>query len=198
KMDGSAKGGGALSACSATNSKVYFMGVGEHLDDFEEFNAERFVSRLIGFGDLEGLLEKAKEVEFDEEAAKRMMSGKFTLEDVYSQIEQMRQMGPMKKVMEMMGMGAMPEGMAEQSEEKMKRFKVIMDSMTPTELEQPELIKATRIKRIAAGSGSEEKDVKELLKQFDASKKMLKQLKSGKMKNLQGMMKRFQSGGLKM
>lgn len=101
KLDGSAKGGGAISACSATGSEVYFIGTGEHIDDFEKFNSERFVSRLIGFGDLEGLLEKAKKVGVDEEAAKRFISGAFNLNDVYYQIDEMSKMGPMKKVLEM-------------------------------------------------------------------------------------------------
>lgn len=175
KLDGSAKGGGAISACATTKSKVYFIGVGEHLDDFEEFNAERFVSRLIGFGDLEGLLEKAKEVEFDEEAAKRMMSGKFTLEDVYSQIEQMQSLGPMKKVMEMLPFGSkIPQEMLSMQEAKLKRFKVAMDSMTDEELRDPDIIKSSRIERISKGAGVRSEDVKELLAYHRRMKKMMK------------------------
>jgi signal recognition particle subunit SRP54 len=190
KMDGSAKGGGALSACSTTNSKVYFIGVGEHIGDFEEFDAERFVSRLIGFGDLEGLLEKAKEVEFDEESAKRLMSGKFTLEDVYSQIDQMRQLGPMKKVMEMLPFGAkIPQEMLQMQEEKLTRFKVAMDSMTDAELKDPDLIKRERIDRISMGSGVKAEEIKELLAYYRRMKKMMKTM--GNERKLRRMMEKF-------
>ncbi|MEM0372478.1 MAG: signal recognition particle receptor subunit alpha [archaeon] len=199
KADSSGKAGGALSACYAANVPVAFIGTGEKADDFEVFDADKFVSRLLGFADVSSLVSKMKEAveeaEFDPED---LMKKEYNLKTFYKQLEATRKMGPMKKVIEMMGLGAMPEAFAEQSEEKMKRFKVIMDSMTPQELEEPELIKSSRIKRIAAGSGSKESDVRELLHQFEASRKMLKKLKSGKMKNLQGMMRRFQSGGFKM
>ncbi|MEA3254904.1 MAG: signal recognition particle receptor subunit alpha [Candidatus Altiarchaeota archaeon] len=193
KMDGSAKGGGALSACAATSSMVYFMGVGEHIDDFEEFDAERFVSKLIGFGDLQGLLEKAKEVEFDEESAKRLMSGKFTLEDVYSQIEQMNQLGPMKKVMEMLPFGSkVPQEMLQLQEEKLKGFKIAMDSMTKEELQNPELIKRPRIERIAKGSGVKTEDVRELMSYYRKMKKMMKSM--GSERKLRRMMEKFGMG----
>lgn len=193
KMDGSAKGGGALSACAATTSMVYFMGVGEHIDDFEEFDAERFVSKLIGFGDLQGLLEKAKEVEFDEESAKRLMSGKFTLEDVYSQIEQMNQLGPMKKVMEMLPFGSkVPQEMLQLQEEKLKGFKIAMDSMTKEELQNPELIKRPRIERIASGSGVKTEEVRELLSYYRKMKKMMKSM--GSERKLRRMMEKFGMG----
>jgi signal recognition particle subunit SRP54 len=199
KADSSGKAGGALSACYAAHVPVAFIGTGEKAEDFETFDAEKFVSRLLGFADIGSLVSKMKEAteeaDFDPED---MLKGDYNLKTFYKQLEAMKKMGPMKKVMEMMGMGAVPEGFAEQSEGRMKLFKAIMNSMTPSELENPELIKSARIKRIAVGSGSKESDVKDLLKQFDASKKMLKKFKSGKMKNLQGMMRRFQGGGLKM
>jgi len=192
-MDGTAKGGGALSACTATNSKVYFIGVGEHIDDFEEFNAERFVSRLIGFGDLQGLLEKAKEVEFDEEAAKRLMSGKFTLEDIYSQIEQMRRLGPMKKVMEMLPFGVkIPKDVLQIQEEKLKRFKIAMDSMTKEEMKNPEIIKRSRIERIAKGSGVKTEEVRELLNYYKKMKKMMKSI--GDERKLRRLMRKIGAG----
>ncbi len=193
KLDGSAKGGGALSACAATQSKVYFIGVGEHIDDLEEFNAERFVSRLIGFGDLQGLLEKAKEVEVDEEAAKRMMSGKFTLEDVYSQIDQMRQLGPMKKVMDMLPFGQkVPSDMLQMQEIKLKKFKIAMDSMTDEEMQDPDLIKHDRIERISKGAGVAPEDVKELLAYYKKMKKMMKTM--GNERKMRKMMERFGMG----
>ena len=193
KLDGSAKGGGALSACAATQSKVYFIGVGEHIDDLEEFSAERFVSRLIGFGDLQGLLEKAKEVEIDEEAAKRMMSGKFTLEDVYSQIEQMRQMGHMKKVMDMLPFGQkIPQDMMQLQEAKLKKFKVAMDSMTDEEMQDPDLLKHDRIERIAKGAGIKPEEVKELLNYYKKMKKMMKTM--GNERKMRKMMERLGMG----
>ncbi|MFZ2455614.1 MAG: signal recognition particle receptor subunit alpha [Candidatus Altiarchaeia archaeon] len=193
KLDGSAKGGGALSACAKTQSKVYFIGVGEHIDELEEFNAERFVSRLIGFGDLQGLLEKAKEVEVDEEAAKRMMSGKFTLVDVYSQIDQMRQMGPMKKVMEMLPFGQkIPQDIMQMQEEKLKKFKIAMDSMTDEEMQDPDLIKHDRIERISKGAGIAPEDVKELLAYYKKMKKMMKTM--GNERKMRKMMERFGMG----
>lgn len=193
KLDGSAKGGGALSACAKTQSKVYFIGVGEHIDELEEFNAERFVSRLIGFGDLQGLLEKAKEVEVDEEAAKRMMSGKFTLEDVYSQIEQMRQLGPMKKVMELLPFGQkIPQDIMQMQEQKLKKFKIAMDSMTDEEMKDPDIIKHDRIERISKGAGVAPEDVKELLAYYKKMKKMMKAM--GNERKMRRMMERFGMG----
>lgn len=177
KMDGSAKGGGALSACASTDAPVYFIGVGEHLQDLEEFDPERFVSRLIGFGDLEGLLEKAQEADIDEETAKRMMSGDFTLEDVYSQIEQVQDMGSMDKLMEMLPFQMnVPKDMLEVQEEKMEKWKIIMDSMTQEEMENPDIIKRNRIQRAAEGSGNDEKEVRELLKYYKRMKKMMNQM----------------------
>jgi signal recognition particle subunit SRP54 len=193
KLDGSAKGGGAMSACAKTESKVYFIGVGEHIDELEEFNAERFVSRLIGFGDLQGLLEKAKEVEVDEESAKRMMSGKFTLEDVYSQIDQMRQMGPMKKVMEMLPFGQkIPQDIMQMQEEKLKKFKIAMDSMTDEEMQDPDLLKHDRIERISKGAGVAPEDVKELLAYYKKMKKMMKTM--GNERKMRRMMESFGMG----
>lgn len=194
KLDGSAKGGGAISACSATGAVVYFIGVGEHLADFEGFDSKRFVSRLLGFGDIEGLLEKAKEVEVDEESAKRFMSGEFNLNDVYEQIEQMSKLGPMKKVLEMLPLNvSIPQDMLQMQESKVKRFRFIMDSMTPDEKENPLLIKGARIDRIALGSGSKPEDVRELLNYYKRMKKMVKTMGSGR--KLKQFMKRF-GGGL--
>jgi signal recognition particle subunit SRP54 len=193
KLDGSAKGGGSLSACAKTQSKVYFIGVGEHIDELEEFNAERFVSRLIGFGDLQGLLEKAKDVEVDEESAKRMMSGKFTLEDVYSQIDQMRQLGPMKKVMEMLPFGQkIPQDIMQMQEQKLKKFKIAMDSMTDEEMQDPDLLKHDRIERISKGAGIAPEDVKELIAYYKKMKKMMKTM--GNERKMRRMMEKFGMG----
>jgi len=191
KLDGSAKGGGALSACAQTQSKVAFIGVGEHIPDLEPFDSKRFVGRLMGFGDIEGLLEKAKEVDLDEEAAKRMLSGKFTMHDLYSQIEQMQGMGSMSKVAEMMpGLGGrIPKDLMDVQEGKVKKFRVIMDSMTPAEMEDPSVIKHSRVERIANGSGTTTAEVKELLNYYKKMKKIMKQMGGGR--KIEKLMKKF-------
>ncbi|MEM4347531.1 MAG: signal recognition particle receptor subunit alpha [Candidatus Altiarchaeota archaeon] len=177
KLDGTAKGGGALSACKETNTYVYFIGTGEHIDDFEEFNAKRFVSKLLGFGDIQGLLEKAKEVKIDEESAERFISGEFTLVDLQQQIEQISKLGPLKKVMEMMPFGFnIPKNLLEIQEEKLKKFKVAMQSMTKEEKENPEIIRGSRIERIAKGSGIKQEEVRELLSYYKKMKKLTKMM----------------------
>ncbi len=193
KLDGSAKGGGALSACAAIKAPVYFIGVGERLDDFEEFDSERFVSRLIGFGDLQGLLERAQEVEFDEDAAKRLMSGKFTLEDLYQQITQMQNMGSLSKLLDMLPFGSkIPKDVMDVQEEKLQIFRIIMDSMTYEEKQDPGIVKRSRIDRIAVGSGRSVEEVRELLNHYKKMKKMMKTF--GDERKLKQMMKRVGFG----
>lgn len=185
RMDSSGKAGGALSACAGIKVPVTFIGVGEKLGDLETFEAEGFVSRVLGFGDISGLLKKVREV-IDEEdfSPEKILTEEFNLRLFYQQMKAMKKMGPLKKVMEMMGLVNLPKEMIETSEEKLKIYQYIMDSMTKKELDSPELGKLldnSRVKRIAKGSGTKEKDVKELLKQYKMSKKMLKKLKGGKM-----------------
>ena len=195
KADASGKAGGALSACFIANVPVAFIGTGEKADDFEVFNAEKFVGRLLGVPDIGSLVEKMKEaVEESDFDPEDLLKGDYNLTTFYKQLEATKKMGSMKKILEMLGIGQMP-GLAEQSEEKMKNFKVILDSMTEYEKEHPDEIKSSRIKRIAKGSGVTDKDVKELLQQFETGKKMIKKLKKGKMKNMKSMMKKFQRGG---
>lgn len=179
KMDGTAKGGGALSAVAQTQASIVFIGTGEHLTDLEPFDPTRFISRLLGMGDLRTLLEAAKEnisEEQAEETVKKMMSGRFTLNEMYDQMEMLTSMGPLKKLMSMLpGIGGMQDKMdVEGSQEKLRKFKVIMDSMTEAEMEDPKLIKSSRIARIARGAGVESKDVRDLLRQFNMSKKAVK------------------------
>jgi signal recognition particle subunit SRP54 len=194
KLEGSAKGGGALSACSVLGVPVYFIGVGEHIQDFELFDPERFTSKLLGMGDLQGLLEKAKEVKIDEDSAKRLMKGDFDLNDVYQQIEQMRSMGALDKIVEMLPFQVkIPKDMLQVQESKMKIFKILMDSMTKEEKQNPDLVKVDRIERIAKGSGTKPEDVRELLKYYQQMRKMMKGMKSGKMRNL---MRRFPGVGM--
>jgi len=190
KLDGTAKGGGALSACAETSSSVYFIGVGEKVDDFEEFNAERFVSKLIGFGDLEGLLEKAREANIDEKFAKRIMKGKFTLNDLYYQIKEIKKLGPLKKVAEMLPFGAkIPKEIVELQEGKLEVYKILMDSMTKKEKESPEIIDSSRILRIAKGAGKKEEDVRELLKYYKMMKSMMKSMNDER--KINRLMKKF-------
>ena len=178
KMDGTAKGGAALSSCYATGAKVKFIGVGEKLEQLEEYDPVSFVSRMLGMGDLKALMEKIKESELKEEDAKRIMSGKFTLKDFYDQIAGMQKMGPLSGILEMIpGLStALPEEIVHMQEEKLKKYKYIIDSMTKEERENPEIIHASRIKRIAKGAGVAEKDVRDLLKQYELTKKVIKKV----------------------
>jgi signal recognition particle subunit SRP54 len=181
KTDASGKAGGALSACYVARVPVTFISTGEKMEDFEIFNAEKFVSRLLGFPDLGELMKKAQEAaEESEFSPEDLLREDYTLKTFYKQLEAMKKMGPLKKVFEMLGLASMPEELVQTSEEKMKSYKFIMDSMAKKELEDPSMIKGERIKRIAKGSGRPETDVRELLKQFDMSKKMLKKIKKGK------------------
>ncbi len=200
KMDGSAKGGGALSAVAATGAPVVFIGTGEHLDDLEHFNPTRFISRLLGMGDLETLLETAKELELQEEEAEkvmeRMMSGRFNLKDMYEIWEQMAKPGLLQKILYSLPffkMGDIDKSMVEESEEKLRRYRIIMDSMTYEELENPEIIKASRIRRIARGSGRSEKEVRALLKEYNRMKKAMKQMR-GNRKLMRALRRQLKSG----
>jgi len=202
KMDGSAKGGGALSAVAATGAPVVFIGTGEHLDDLEHFNPTRFISRLLGMGDLETLLETAKELELQEEEAEkvmeRMMSGRFNLKDMYEIWEQMAKPGLLQKILYSLPffkMGDIDKSMVEESEEKLRRYRIIMDSMTYEELENPEIIKASRIRRIARGSGKSEKEVRALLKEYNRMKKAMKQMR-GNRKLMRTLRKQLKGGDI--
>ena len=200
KIDGTAKGGGALSAVSQTKARIVYMGVGEGIRDLEAFNAKRFISRLLGMGDIDALLELAgDEVKGAKAEAltKSMMSGKFTLRDMYEQMEAVNKMGPLKKVMGMIpGFSNLEDKVdLDQSQEKLRRFRSIMDSMTNEELEDPKIIKAGRIIRIARGSGVPASEVRELLKQYNQSKKMMKGM-MGNRKMRKQIMKQMQGGDL--
>ncbi|MEM2924903.1 MAG: signal recognition particle protein Srp54 [Methanocellales archaeon] len=182
KLDGTAKGGGALSACSEINVPIVFIGTGEHLDDLERFESDRFISRLLGMGDLKTLVEKAKEARIEEEIdVEAIMRGKFTLKDVYKQLEAVSKMGPLKQLLSMLPLGIdISEEQFEITKEKLKRFKVIMDSMTEKEMLDPKIMDSSRIKRVARGSGTRPEDVKELLKYHRTMQQAFKSLKGGK------------------
>ncbi len=183
KMDGTAKAGGALSACAVTEAPIKFIGVGEKTEDLELFNPPGFVGRLLGMGDIEALLEKAKEAITEEDAedlGKKLLKGEFNLIDLYEQMVAMKKMGPMSKIMEMIpgfSQIKMPKEALQVQEGKLEKWKHAMDSMTKEELEDPEIIDSGRIDRIAKGAGLSAKDIRELVKQYRQGKKMVKMLK---------------------
>jgi signal recognition particle subunit SRP54 len=180
KMDGSARGGGALSAVVATGSKVKFIGTGERVEDLEEFVPTDFAGRLLGMGDLKALLAKVEDaqVKVPEAKVRAFMEGRFTLKDMFDQMESLRKMGPLRKVLQMIPGGYnLPEDQLGVAEDKMKGWRVIIQSMTPKELEDPHLVDSSRARRIAHGSGHSEKEVRELVNQYFTMKKMMKQMK---------------------
>ncbi|MBT4920072.1 MAG: signal recognition particle protein [Euryarchaeota archaeon] len=183
KLDGTARGGGALSAVAATGAPIVHIGVGEKVTDLEKFESDRFISRLLGMGDIQGLIDLAPE-DLDEEEAmrltQRMMSGRFTLNDMYKQMEMMSKVGTIDKLMSFLpgnmlgGLGGMSKSQKQAMQGNLDRYRTIMDSMTAWEKNEPAKIKADRIKRIARGSGVREKDVRELIGQWNRSRKMMK------------------------
>jgi signal recognition particle subunit SRP54 len=178
KLDGSARGGGALSAVAATGAPIKFIGTGEKLEDIEPFIPSRFVGRLLGMGDLETLLDKVREAEIKvpEKKARAILSGKFTLTDMYEQFEAMKGVGTFRKLLKMLpGMSYdIPEDMLSTAENRLEGWRVMIQSMTPEEKESPKILNASRMKRAARGSGTTEKEVKELLKQYVMMRRMLK------------------------
>jgi len=196
RLDGTAKGGGALSACSATGTYVKLIGVGEKLDDLEEFKPKNFVSRLLGMGDLETLIKKAEgaiDKEKAEKLGKKVIKGELSLQDLYDQMEALNKMGSFGQLANLIpGIGGMkvPKGAMKEQEGKMKGWKYLMDSMTPEEKEHPDVINNSRIERIAKGSGRTETEVRELLKQYKQMKKVMRMMAGkggGKMKKMMKM-----------
>lgn len=200
KLDGSAKGGGALSAVAETQAPIVFVGVGEKIDDIEKFDPPRFISRLLGMGDLQSLLEKAQEAldqEKAEETAKKILSGKFTLREMYDQMEMLTKMGSLSKIFSMLpGMpGKMSEEEMDATQERLRVFRIIMDSMTEEEMDNPREIKASHVMRIARGSGTSPRQVKELLKQYNMARRAVKGFASDRKMRRQ-LMKQLKAGGL--
>lgn len=196
KLDGTSKGGGALSAISETNSSIAFIGIGEKLDDLERFDPDRFISRLLGMGDIKSLIEKAEESSAVEDLdVESMIRGKFTLKDMYKQLEAISKLGPIKQVMQMMPIGLGMEVSDEAykvTKDRLSRYKVIMDSMTDEEMQEPRVIGSSRIKRITMGSGTSSEDVRELLKYHKMMKNAMKGLRGGKFP-MRKLMKRFKT-----
>ncbi len=178
KLDGAAKGGGALAAVGATGARIAFIGTGERVDDLEEFSSTRFVGRLLGMGDLKSLLDMAKQLEsdVDEKRVQRMTSGKLTMDDFLYQFEQVNKMGSLKKILDLVpGLaGNMKSEDLEKAEVNMKIWKSIIQSMAKQERDTPDIINATRVRRIAKGSGRSEKEVRELLSRYKQTKSIMK------------------------
>ena len=194
KLDGTAKGGGALAAAAATNSKVMFIGTGERIDDLEQFSPTRFVGKLLGMGDIKALLEMAKSLELqaDENQTKRLLSGKISIEDFYAQMENVGKMGFRNVIDSLPGLsGMVKEDDLDVLQGKMEKWRFIIQSMTTKEKKNPDLINDSRRKRIARGAGMTEHDIKDLIKQYNNSKTMMKQTKG---RQMQGMLRRFGFG----
>jgi signal recognition particle subunit SRP54 len=190
KMDGDARGGAAISIRSVTGVPIKLLGTGENLDALEFFDPSRLTSRILGMGDVIGLIEKA-EATFDQETARkqaeRMMSGEFTLQDFADQLRQVRKMGPIGQLLEMLpgGMGQMARSVSPQDAEKqLKITEAVINSMTLEERKNPRILNASRRRRIARGSGTEVQDVNKLIKQYREAHRLFKSLRKSGVRNL--------------
>ncbi len=208
KLDGTAKGGGALTAVDQTDASIAFLGTGETVQDVERFEPSGFISRLLGMGDLQQLAERVERamMETDEEEEEwdpeDLLSGQFTLRDLRHQMNAMNRMGPLDQVMDMIpGMGGnlmdqLPEDAMDMTQDRMQQFEYVMDSMTEEELENPRVIGQSRVRRIARGSGTSEEVVRELLQQHRMMERTIKQFQNmGQGGDIQRMMKQMQGGG---
>jgi signal recognition particle subunit SRP54 len=181
KMDGDARGGAALSIRSVTGLPIAYIGTGEATDALEVFHPDRLAQRILGMGDIVTLVERAEE-RIDraeaEQAARRLIENRFTLEDFRTQLQQVKKIGPIGQILEMVPGGAGLAGAAQQAVDdgELRRVEAIIDSMTPGERREPHLIKASRRRRIAAGSGTTVADVNRLLRQFEEMQKLVRQL----------------------
>jgi signal recognition particle subunit SRP54 len=194
KLDGTAKGGGVLSASVATGAKVMFIGTGERIDDLEVFSPTSFVGRILGMGDIKAILEMARglELQSDQNQAKRLLSGKMTIEDFYAQMENVGKMGFRSVIDNLPGLsGMVKEDQLDALEGKMEKWRFIIQSMTKDEKRNPEIIHESRRKRIARGSGVTEHEIKDLVKQYNNSKTMMKQAKG---RQMQGVLRKFGIG----
>jgi len=197
KVDSDARGGASLSIRAATGVPVKFLGVGEKLDALEVFHPDRLAQRILGMGDILTLVERAQETvdrKTAEEQAKKIMEARFTFEDFYAQLQQLKRMGPLGDLLKMIpGMGGLAKQLPEgpEAERELRRIEAIISSMTKAERAEPTLINGSRRKRIAAGSGTKVSDVNQLLKQFAEMQKVMKQMgglaKSGRLPKIPGM-----------
>ncbi|MBN1667939.1 MAG: signal recognition particle protein, partial [Anaerolineales bacterium] len=190
KMDGDARGGAAISIRSVTGVPIKFLGTGEGLEAIEAYDPGRLASRILGMGDMLGLIERAEanlDRDVAEETAKRMMQGEFTLEDFAQQLKQVRKMGPIGQLLEMLpgGMGQMAKAVdPHEAEGQLKQTEAILSSMTKDERRNPKVLNASRRRRIAAGSGTDVQDVNRLLKQYREAQRMFKTLRKSGMRGL--------------
>ncbi len=197
KLDGTSKGGGAITACFNTKAPVKFIGVGEKIEDLEVYDPVRFVSRLLGMGDLKSLLEKAEEASEGietEDLGRKFLEGKFNLLDLFSQIKMLKKMGSFSKIMSLIpGMSnlSIPKEVLDVQETKMHQWRHLMDSMTKEELENPDILAQPRVERIAKGSGHNPGEVRELIKYYNQSKKMTKMMSGGGGKKMKKMMQKM-------
>jgi signal recognition particle subunit SRP54 len=207
KLDGTAKGGGALAAVNETDSTIAFLGTGETVKDIERFEPSGFISRLLGMGDLEQLterveraMEEAQEGEEDWDP-EEMLEGSFTLKDMRKQMQAMNNMGPLDQVMDMIpGLGGglkdqLPDDAMDVTADRMREFDVIMGSMTEAELEDPRSIGQSRVRRVARGSGTSEDRVRELLQQHKMMERTLNQFQGMGDADMERMMQQMQGGG---
>ena len=179
KLDGDARGGAALSIRTVTQVPLRYIGTGEKLDEFDLFHPERMVSRILGMGDVLSLIEKAEEgldARETERLAQRLASQEFTLEDLRDQLRQLRRMGPLSQILELMPKVGPLRGLDATAvdEKEFKRVEAMINSMTPFERRKPAILNARRKRRIALGSGTRVQDVNRLLKQYQAMRKMMK------------------------
>lgn len=190
KMDGDARGGAAISIRSVTGVPIKFLGTGEALDAIEVYDPGRLSSRILGMGDLIGLIERAEaalDQKTAQQQAEKMMSGEFTLQDFADQLRQLRKMGPLGQLLEMLpgGMGQLAKQISPQeAEAQLKMTEAIINSMTVVERRKPEILNASRRRRIARGSGTDVQDVNRLIKQYREAQKMFKTLKKSGMRGL--------------
>jgi len=195
KVDGDARGGAAISMRAVTDVPIKFLGTGEKTNALEVFHPDRLASRILGMGDMLTLIERAESA-FDEEQAERMerklREASFTLEDFLEQFQQIRQMGPLSQLLDMMpGMGKLaPNLSAEVTDKQFKHIEAMILSMTPEERRKPKIIDGSRKKRIARGSGTSVQEINALLNQFRQMQKMMKQLGKGK-RGMRGLTRLF-------
>jgi len=210
KLDGTAKGGGALTAVNETDSSIAFLGTGETVQDIERFEPNGFISRLLGMGDLKQLSERVERAMAETQAEDEdwdpedIMKGSFTLKDMQKQMEAMNKMGPLDQVMDMIpGLGGglmdqLPDDAMDVTQDRMRKFDVIMDSMTDEEMENPRVVGASRVRRIARGSGTDEETVRELLQQHKMMERTLKQFQGMGDGDMQRMMKKLDGASANM
>jgi signal recognition particle subunit SRP54 len=192
KVDGDARGGAAISMRAVTNVPIKFLGTGEKIDGFEVFHPDRLASRILGMGDVLSLIEKAEEA-FDEAEAmklqKKLMENQFTLQDFLEQLQKLKKMGPITNLLGMVpGMDKLRGQIdPQEAQKRMARVEAIINSMTKAERENPNILNASRRKRIARGSGVEVRDVNEVLKQFRDMQQMMGQLRKGRFPGMPGL-----------